>query len=347
MRKIRVLHILNTDSFSGAENVAISIIRETSEEAEGIYLSKDGNIRKILDRKKIAFYPIEKLNVRVLKNAISELEPDIIHAHDFTAGIISVFSTNKIPIINHLHNNSPWIKRISWKTILFGMTCTQFKKILTVSNSIMDEYIFGKYFQRKVIVIGNPFSIQKIQKKSEYAEIKLKSDIIFLGRLSKPKNPFLFLDVINDLAKILPNIQAVMVGDGELRVQIESRIYELNLEKNVTLYGFQENPYGLLDAGKILCMPSLWEGFGLAALEALSLGKPVIATPVGGLVEIIDSTCGKLCITKEDFVKELYHLLTVEEEYNAKSSGAYIRAKKFDNVQKYMNILKELYCSLD
>ena len=183
MRKIRVLHILNTDSFSGAENVAISIIRETSEEAEGIYLSKDGNIRKILDRKKIAFYPIEKLNVRVLKNAISELEPDIIHAHDFTAGIISVFSTNKIPIINHLHNNSPWIKRISWKTILFGMTCTQFKKILTVSNSIMDEYIFGKYFQRKVIVIGNPFSIQKIQKKSEYAEIKLKSDIIFLGRL--------------------------------------------------------------------------------------------------------------------------------------------------------------------
>ncbi len=347
MRKIRVLHILNTGSFSGAENVAISIIEKMNEVAEGIYLSKDGSIRSVLERKKIAFYPVGKLSVGVLKNAVSEIKPDIIHAHDFTAGIISALSINKIPIINHLHNNSPWIKKFSWKTILFGMVAIRFKKILSVSSSIMDEYRFGKYFQSKLTVIGNPFSVQELQKKAKQAEIKSGYDIIFLGRLSEPKNPIFFLEIVKSLIEKLPRVKISMIGDGELRQQVEDKIVELGLSDNIVLYGFLENPYGILNASKLLCMPSIWEGFGLAALEALTLKMPVIAMPVGGLVDIIDSSCGKFCDSKEDFVKELYHLLTVDEDYKRKSNNAYIRAKKFDNVKGYMNILRELYYSLD
>ena len=46
-----------------------------------------------------------------LKKAIEKIQPDIIHAHDFTAGILAASLINRIPIINHLHNNSPWLKK--------------------------------------------------------------------------------------------------------------------------------------------------------------------------------------------------------------------------------------------
>lgn len=73
-----------------------------------------------------------------------------------------------------------------------------------------------------------------------------------------------------------------------------ARIEELGLVHVIRLYGFQKNPYIYLKQAKVMCMPSKWEGFGLAAVEALALGKPVIAAPVGGLNDIINDNCGKL-----------------------------------------------------
>ena len=192
-------------------------------------------------------------------------------------------------------------------------------------------------------MIGNPLQIQTIREKAITAELKAPSDIVFLGRCSRQKNPFLFLDIIRSLTKLLPDIQAIMIGEGELRLQIESRIHELGLGNNVILYGFQENPYGLLNAGKVLCMPSVWEGLPIAALEALSLGKPVIASPVGGLVDIIDPTCGQLCNTKEAFVNELYQLITDATYYQSKCTGAHKKIKALTDLPHYIHSVYMIY----
>ena len=130
---------------------------------------------------------------------------------------------------------------------------------------------------------------------------------------------------------------------GELREIVEEKIQELGLEEIINLKGFLENPYEILQKCKVLCMPSRWEGFGLAAVEALALGVPVVATEVGGLPGIIDESCGKLCDSKETFVEEIGSLLSDSELYRKKISGANKRAEELDNIDQYISDMINVY----
>lgn len=343
MCKLKVMHVLCMSTYSGAENVAITLINSLKDKVDSIYVSPNGSIRKVVQQNGIDHYVINKVDVKNIKKAIRDIKPDIIHAHDFTAGTICSLSTRKIPIINHLHNNPPWIKKIGLKSILYGFSCYRYRKILTVSNSIMDEFIFGKFFKKKMTIIGNPINLSSIKRKAEAAEENEKFDVLFLGRLMPPKNPILFVDIIADLVKKLPNLKVAIVGEGDLKIAIEKKITQYNISKNIVLYGFQENPYGFVKNTKILCVPSVWEGFGLVAVEGLCFGKPVIATPVGGLKDIVNNECGKLCVEKNEFVSEIYKLLTDSTYLDKKSNGALKRAIIFDNIDEYSKIIIDLY----
>ena len=90
-------------------------------------------------------------------------------------------------------------------------------------------------------------------------------------------------------------------------------------------------------------MPSEWEGFGLAAVEGLAFGKPVVAAPVGGLKMIIDNQCGRLCETKEEFVSEIERLLLDESYYNAKYENAKMKAGEYDNIKSYAQQIYKVY----
>ena len=346
MSKIKVMHVLCMSTYSGAENVAITLINSLKDRVDSIYVSPDGSIRKVVQQNGIEHYAIDKIDVNNIKKAIKDIKPDIIHAHDFTAGVICSLSTRKIPIVNHLHSNPPWIKSISWKSILYGFSCFRYRKFLTVSNSVMDEFIFGKFFKKKISVIGNPINLSAIEKKAKMAKQKDKFDVLFIGRLVPQKNPLLFIDIIADLVDKLPNIRVAVVGDGDLRCNVEEKIVHYNISKNVRLYGFQENPYGFIKNTKLLCVPSVWEGFGLVAVEGLCFSKPVIATPVGGLKDIVNDECGKLCMEKKEFVSEIYKLLTDNNYLDKKSNGALKRALIFNNIEEYSKTIMSEYAKI-
>ena len=346
MRKIKVMHVLCMNSYSGAENVVITLINSLKKRVDSVYVSPDGSIREIVESYGIKHYAIEKVSVTNIRKAIKDIKPDIIQAHDFTAGIICAVAANGIPVINHLHNNSPWIKRYSVKSFLYALTCFRFKKILTVSDSVMDEFVFGKWFVKKTTVIGNPIDLSVILNKAESSEKCDESDIIFLGRLVAQKNPLLFIDIVAEIVKNNPEIRIAIVGDGDLRKDVQDKIMEYGISQNVKLYGFQANPYGLLSKSKVMCMPSNWEGFGLAAVEALALGKPVVASPVGGLKNIVNNECGKLCKRKEEYAKELEELLTDETYYRKKACAAKKRAYEYDNILSYSEKIEKIYASV-
>lgn len=346
MSKVRVLHILCTNSFSGAENVAISLINNFKDEIESVYVSPDGPIREVLKENNIAFYPIKKMGLFELKKAIKKTKPDIVHAHDFMAGFYSACAAGNTPVINHLHNNAPWIKKFSHLTLMYLAASKKIKKILTVSNSVMDEYIFGKLCKKKTTVIGNQIDVSAIRDKSTKTDASEPYDVIFLGRLSTPKNPVGFVEIVDKLRLSFPEIRTVMIGDGELRNQVEAKISELKLQENIALMGFCKNPYAFLKSAKILCMPSLWDGCPLASVEALSLGKPIVASPVGGLVNIVNDDCGKLCANTDEFVEQISLLLTDTDTYNKKSANALVRADSFDNIAEFKNTIKQIYAEI-
>jgi glycosyltransferase involved in cell wall biosynthesis len=88
-------------------------------------------------------------------------------------------------------------------------------------------------------------------------------------------------------------IQYKLAGDGPLRIQLENQVAHLGLADNVRFPGFITNSAEFLAGIDIFAMPSLHEGLGVAALEAMAAGKPVVATRVGGLTEsVIDGVTG-------------------------------------------------------
>ena len=339
---MRILHVLYSNSFSGAENVAIQIIENFKKSDNVYYCSPEGNISSVLDRKGIQYLPVSTLCVKEMKRVINKVQPDIIHAHDFRASFISILSTKTIPVVSHLHNNCPWLRKKCLKSYIFLYIAKKSKVILTVSRSVMNEYIFGERFSSKTMIVGNPVDVNKIREQRSKIQGK-ESDIVFCGRLTEQKNPFLFLDIIKKLTCVFPGITAVMLGDGTLFDSVQKRLHELDLCENIKMLGFVENPIPLMAKSKVLVVTSSWEGFGLVAVEALSLGKPVVASNVGGLPDLINEKCGLICETLSDYVDEITKLLQIEQYYESKSIGANNRAEELSNIDRYIGTIKEAY----
>lgn len=341
----KILHLLNSGSFSGAENVALTIIKNTnSKEYISYYASLDGSIREVMEENNVNFISFESMSIKKIKKVIEQIKPDIIHAHDFTASIVASFATIKIPIISHIHHNVPWLKKIGVNSFVFLFSSFRAKKVLGVSPSIINEYVFSKLIEKKFVNVENPIDRKKILRKSKaLSPINAQYDLAFIGRLSEPKDPVSFIKIVKEVKMYIPNISVAMLGDGQLKEECINIINDLGLNSNIDMLGFLSNPYTVLNNSKVLCMTSKWEGYGLVAAESLVLGKPVLAHPVGGLPTIINKSCGLLTNSKTDYVEEIVRLLKNEDYYNNKVKGAIQRSEELDNLQRYMNVIEKNY----
>ncbi|MBQ9280404.1 MAG: glycosyltransferase [Clostridia bacterium] len=338
-----VAHILNTNSFSGAENVVIQIIDGIKEEYQGVYVTRDGPIVELLKERNIDYFIINKLNTKEIRRMCHTLHPAVIHAHDFTTGCVCAAANTRVPIISHLHNNPPWIKSVNLYSLLYFICSRKFKKILLVSPAIEEEYVFSKHLKDKMECVGNPISREKILSRVSKEDYAKKYDICCVARLSKPKNPKKFLEVVKEVKKKIPHVKCVWVGTGELKDEIEKMSHKMGLVENIDFVGFQSNPYSYLAASKIFLLTSSWEGFGLVAFEALTLGLPCVVSNVGGLKGIVDSGCGKLCDNEhlEDY-SVIVELLENENRYQEYAENALKRAEKLDNYKEYVARIKEI-----
>lgn len=341
-----IVHVLNTGSYSGAENVVIQIIKKMNEfypnQYRLIYMACKGPIEERLKREKIEYYLVDKLSFRTVKQMRRKYSPDIVHAHDFTASILVALTRKNEKIVSHLHCNPLWIKAWNLKTIAYSYTISKYNNILAVSSAVLNEFVASRRIKEKGTVIGNPIDVCEIQKNGEPSAEK-EYDIAFLGRLSTEKNPLRYISIVSQLFDSNNKIKALMIGDGLQREECLKKIKELDIEEVITMTGFLDNPYKILSRTKILCVTSNWEGFGLMAVEGLAFGIPVVTTKVGGLKNIVTDECGKFCDTDEQFVHEIEKLLTNESYYENKCRHAKERAEELDNVEKYMAELNNIY----
>ena len=304
-RKKRVLHILATDRFSGAENVACTIIKNLSDEFDMAYCSPYGSIEGVLAEQNIKFFGINKLNRRNLKKIIRIYAPDIIHAHDYSASVKVAFSNYNGKIISQLHNNNPFAKYWNPKTILYALCAKRFNEVLGVSDKVLDEAIFRRYIKKRYNTIYNLIDLEKITADAKAYKFSKRYDLCFIGRESQQKDPISFIKIVDSLKGGNPKIKACMVGDGDLSKSCYDMILKLGLEKNIDMLGFQENPFPIVKNCKACIMPSKWEGFGMAAIEPLVLGKPVYNSGVGGLAEIFKGNEYFICKDLNEYIDKI------------------------------------------
>src|ERR1019366_4076899 len=113
--------------------------------------------------------------------------------------------------------------------------------------------------------------------------------LVCIGRLNEQKGHLVLLDATARLAKEGKSFELVLVGDGELRVELERRMHELGIERHVSITGFvsQERIVEELHAAKALVLPSLGEGLPVVIMEAYALGRPVLSTFIAGIPELV------------------------------------------------------------
>ena len=108
-----------------------------------------------------------------------------------------------------------------------------------------------------------------------------------VGRLVSVKGHAVLLKALRILSESHHNVTLIIVGDGPLRGQLEREVRNLGLERSVIFAGHQAQSYDFINMMDVFVLPSLHEGIPMVLLEALALQRPVVATCVGGIPEVI------------------------------------------------------------
>lgn len=342
---LRVMHLISTDVFSGAENVACQIINLFKNDQEYImtYCTVIGKNEEALKCRGINTTELDKFNLKSIKKAYSSFKPNIIQAHDPKATIAAVLTNKKQNIISHIHSNHRYMRKITLKSLIYHFYIEKhITGIIWVSNSAKDEYVFAKNIPKTLpsYVIQNVVNGNQLKSIAKTDKNNYDFDIIFLGRLEDVKDPLRFVKLIEKI-KQHQEIKVAMVGDGSLRSQVEEEIDKLSLNKNIVLFGNQVNPYKILLNSKILVITSKYEGMPMNALEAIACNIPVVSTPVDGLLDIIDRKY--LCKTDQDFVEIILKILNSEEVRKHYKNKLSVLDKKLNNTVDFSNSVSRLY----
>ncbi|MBO7463159.1 MAG: glycosyltransferase family 4 protein [Bacteroidales bacterium] len=165
------------------------------------------------------------------------------------------------------------------------------EKESAVNNNIGNE--------GKLSLIPNGIDVQAVTnaKPKSRNELGITNDTFvvgMVGRISKQKAPDIFIKAAKLVKEQVPNSAFIIVGDGELRPEIEKYASENNLQLLIT--GWTDEPYSYLKVFDVAVLPSRWEGFGLAVVEYMAAGKNVVATRIDALPTIIDDKVDGLLV---------------------------------------------------
>lgn len=245
------------------------------------------------------YYNIEMSVIWQFANSIKDIfkylpnnNYDVIHIHDAYAGLIGkILSVYwKIPLISTIH--SMHADNTSIKYYLREYIVHNSDRVIAVSEFLKNEII--KKFQideKKISVVYNSIEIPEIHKK----EFKKNYEISFCGKFEKIKGVISLLDIFNDVFTSVHHIlkeQKItlnLVGSGTLLNEIYSKIKQLNIENNVTIYQDISNieVLKILGRSRYVVIPSQVEAFSTVGLESMLMKTPIICTNVGGMPEMV------------------------------------------------------------
>lgn len=229
---------------------------------------------------------------------------DMVHIHlvgCFIFGILAgMLGGVKVRII-HWHNVYDPQRTKAWKVYVGSIFAN---RIVAISKAV-EERNCATYRipSEKVTVVYNAIGIDHIGKLTE--PIQASSDIIIgsVGKLEEQKGFDTLLSAFKLVNTVYPLAILEIVGDGPLRSQLEEYAAELNIVGNVKFLGILPNDQVLshISNWKVFVLASRWEGFGIVLLEAMAAEKPIVATNVEAIPEVVeDGVTGFLCPLDDD-----------------------------------------------
>ena len=214
----------------------------------------------------ISFIPFVKL--------IKSHKPDFVIAHLITSLPLSImrlfnFQTQFILRISGMPRLN-FVRKNFWKFIskkIFIITCPT----IELEDKLKKINLFPKeklFFLPDAIINFDNFIQKKNENLKNFENFEKERIIISAGRLTKQKNFSYLISEFSSFCEKNDQFKLIILGDGELKSDLEKKIYELNLQKKVFLLGFKKNVFNIFKKAEVFVMSSLWEDPGFVMIEA-------------------------------------------------------------------------------
>lgn len=321
---MKILQVITLSELGGAQSVVINLTNKLIKEHEIIVAAggKHGKMWKLLDNR------IKNEHIKYLKRPISLLydflvfiqliklyfkyKPDIVHLHSSKIGILGRLAFPKNKIVYTVHGFDSI--RIAFRKFLPLEKLLQKKCHAIIAVSKYDKKnLLCEGITNHVELVYNGITIPTSLKNNPFTHLDtFKKKILCIARLSPPKNINIFIKV----ASMLPNYAFIWIGNQHTFCGQHS--------ENVFFMGSLPNAGAYNEFADLFMLPSNYEGLPMTIIEAMAYGKPVIASKVGGINEIIVDDINGYTVenSAKAFCEKICYILENEEIYSRFSKNA-------------------------
>lgn len=315
MQKVKVLHVHTLPVISGSGINTFLTMKGLDKNRYEVELAcaPGGALIDEVMKEKMEFQPIKHFRQPInplhdllalweLYHLIRRERYDIVHTHNSKAGFIGRLAAKmaRVPIIIHtihgfaFHEYEKPPRRILF--ILLERFAVRFcNKLITISQPLKEWGLRLRIGRpEKYVTIYSGIEVEKfrididINKKKKGFGIKPDEKVVgVVAKLWEGKGHETILEAAPQIIKEIPDAKFLFVGEGYLRERLEARVREMGLSDQVIFTGFRTDIPEVTAIFDVAVLASFFEGMGRVLLEAMVLGKPVVATKVGGIVDVV------------------------------------------------------------
>jgi len=332
-------------------NITLVILREAA--ALDQHLGGTGIQVRQLERSK--FDPFTLLDfIRIIRQE----KIDVLHVHQYATSNFgrAAGKITGVPVVLHIHG--PDLHYPAYQKAADWLLANAVDCALAVSKSARQECLRNRSIRpERITILPNgvplekfiPLSDEAIRALKERWSIPADSPVIgTVTRLHEEKGNHFFLEAAAQILKQIPEAYFVLAGDGPLLEQLQALANKLGIQDNVIFTGFQDDVVGLLSMFDVKVLPSLAEGHLQALLEAMAMGKAIVATTAGGMGEIIsDNHDGCLAPPGDAQVlaEKILYLLQHDQERARLGAAGYRKSRDY-SLQAHVSKLESIYRQL-
>jgi len=367
---MKILHVINNLGSGGAEKFVEQFVPLMNEkenvQADVLLLTDVGNVfdEHLKDNGvNVTVVPLRNpknpLNVFYLKRHIVQGNYDVVHAHLFPTlywvSMASRLIRRGKPLFvftehsTHNRRRENLIFRPLEKFVYSG-----YDVIISVSKEVHENLTcwLGKENDHRFIVIPNGIDVMHFREAKSYKKEELSPTLTeqtklhcMIGRFSEAKDQ---QTVIRSMELVPEHVHLLLVGEGSLKGENQELAKKLNLQHRVHFLGFRRDIARILKTSDVIILSSHWEGLPLAALEGMAAVRPVVASDVPGLADIVRNYGELFCRGDHHALARIINrLLSNTDEYHYVAHRCAERALCFDilaTVDAYLEAYESIMC---
>jgi len=317
--KLRVLQVLPDFGSGGAERMAVYLVRTLNPDKYrvaviSLFDRTETDVQEMVDQsgarvwylhKRLGFDP--RMYIRIGK-VLQSYRPHIIHTHKYVLRYIIpfLFYRGTPAVVHTVHNIAD--KEVDALGITVNRICFKMGVVpVAIAGEVADS-LERVYAIGRPVIIPNGIAVEAYRRPScsrdtwRAQESLSPDDIVFtcVATLRPQKNHALLLRAFAQGPGKDQAAHLVLVGDGVLRSRLEAHAAALGIRDRVHFLGLRRDVADILSASDVFVLASDWEGNPLSVMEAMAAGKPVVATAVGGVPELVEHEKSGLLVRQGD-----------------------------------------------